>query len=404
MDHRFGTNESYRQLSREAGKMGIKLIMDMIVNHCGSEHWWMKDLPTADWLNNWPAYTETTHRKSVMQDPYVSDFDKKIFTDGWFVRTMPDLNQRNELLANYLTQNSIWWTEYAGLSGIRMDTYPYPDEDYMSDWTRDVMAEYPHFNIVGEEWSENPAIVAYWQQGKQNPNGYVSHLKSLMDFPLQKALADALTEGGSWLGVYEMLAQDFLYADPYALVTLPDNHDMPRFFAQVGEDADLFKLGIAFILTTRGIPQIFYGTEVLMSSPRQRNDGIIRSDFPGGWPGDKVNAFNGAGLSPQQAEMQVFMKKLLRWRQGATAVQTGKLTHFDPRDNVYVFFRHDDRQRVMVVLNKNKTAHTLRLDRFAEMLAGVVTGKDVLSGATFDLRKNEILIPAKSPLVLELID
>lgn len=307
VDPRFGTNEDYRQLALEAKSKGIRFIMDMIVNHCGSEHWWMKDLPSDDWLNTWETYTETNHRKSTLQDPYVSSFDKKRFTDGWFVPSMPDLNQRNELMANYLTQNSIWWVEYAALSGIRMDTYPYPDEDYMSEWTRRIMEEYPNFNIVGEEWNENPTIVSYWQKGKQNPNSYTSHLKTLMDFPVQMALAKALQPDGNWQILYEMLAQDFLYPNPYDLVTLPDNHDMPRFFAQVGEDFGLFKLGVAFTLTTRGIPQIFYGTEILMSSPRERNDGLIRSDFPGGWAGDKVNAFTGEGLSKQQLEARDFL-------------------------------------------------------------------------------------------------
>ena len=401
VDPRFGTNESYRQLALEAKAKGIKLIMDMIVNHCGSEHWWMKDLPTDDWVNTWDTYTQTNHRKSVIQDPYASAIDKKIFTDGWFVPAMPDLNQRNELMANYLTQNSIWWVEYATLSGIRMDTYPYPDEDYMSEWTRRVMEEYPHFNIVGEEWNENPAIVAYWQKGKQNPNGYTSHLKTLMDFPVQMALAKALSKESDWLVLYETLAQDFVYADPNNLVTLPDNHDMPRFFAQVGEDFGLFKLGVAFILTTRGVPQLFYGTEILMSSPRHRDDGLIRSDFPGGWTGDKVSGFSGEGLSKQQLEAQDFVKKLLHWRQNATAVQTGKMTHFDPKNGVYVFFRYDARQRVMVILNKNETAQTLNLDRFAEMLDGVNNGKDILSGVTFEL-KSQLELPAKAPLILEL--
>ncbi len=401
VDPRFGSNEAYRQLASEAKAKGIKVIMDMIVNHCGSEHWWMKDLPSDDWINTWPTYTETNHRKSAMQDPYVSAIDKKTFTDGWFVPTMPDLNQRNELMANYLTQNTIWWVEYADISGIRMDTYPYPDEDYMSEWTRRVMEEYPHFNIVGEEWNENPAIVAYWQKGKINPNGYTSQLKSLMDFPVQMALAKALQKDGNWNILYETVAQDFLYADPFNLVTLPDNHDMPRFFAQVGEDFGLFKLGIAFTLTVRGIPQIFYGTEILMTSPRERNDGIIRSDFPGGWAGDKVNGFTGQGLSKQQTEARDFLKKILRWRLRSSAVQTGKMMHFAPQNGVYVFFRYDQQQRVMVILNKNESVQMLNLDRFAEMLHGVSEGKDVLTDVTYELKK-QLELPAKTPLILEL--
>lgn len=405
VDPRFGTNEAYRQLSKEASAKGIKLIMDMIVNHCGSFHWWMNDLPSPDWLNFPENYAETNHRKSTIQDPYVSDLDRKLYLDGWFVRTMPDLNQRNPLMANYLTQNSIWWVEYADLAGIRMDTYSYPDPAYMAEWTRRLMEEYPNFNIVGEEWHGNPSIVSYWQRGKSNPDGYVSWLPSLMDFPVQFVLPDALkapaSHNSGWIKLYETLALDFEYPDPMNLVTFPDNHDMPRFFAQVGEDVELFKLGVAFVLTTRGVPQIYYGTEILMTSPPQRDDGIIRSDFPGGWAGDPVNGFTGQGLTEQQRDVQHFMKKLMNWRKTASAVQTGKLTHFVPQDDVYVYFRYDERQRVMVILNKNEKKHNLRLDRFAEMLDGVSKGIDVLSGQSFDL-KNELTLPAKSPMILEL--
>lgn len=405
IDPRFGSNESFRTLAKEANDKGLKIIMDMVVNHCGSRHWWMEDLPSADWLNTWEQYTETNHRKSVIQDPYAVEADRKLLYDGWFVTTMPDLNQRNPLMANYLTQNSIWWIEYAGLSGIRMDTYSYPDPGYMAEWSRRLMQEYPHFNIVGEEWNYNPAIVAYWQRGKVNPDGYQSHLPSLMDFPLQQALTHALTVketgGRGWLALYEILGQDFQYADPFNLVIFPDNHDMPRFFAQVGEDVDLFKLGLTFVLTTRGIPQIYYGTEVLMTSPTERNDGLIRSDFPGGWAGDKADAFSGKGLTDKQLDARAFLKKLLRWRKTAAAVQTGKLAHFDPKDNVYVYFRYNETQRVMVILNKNARPHDLDLSRFAGMLQGITQGSNVLSGQTFSM-SGKLALPVKGALVLEL--
>jgi glycosidase len=404
VDARFGSNESYRQLAKEAKAKGIKLIMDMIVNHCGLEHWWMKDLPTHDWINTWASYTETNHRKSVLQDPYAAELDRKIFTDGWFVPTMPDLNQRNPLLATYLTQNSIWWVEYLGLAGIRMDTYPYPDMHYMSDWTKRLMEEYPNLNIVGEEWHENPAQVSYWQKGKRNTNGYTSDLKSLMDFPLQATLSKSLNApedtGDGWSKLYEMLAQDFQYADPQNLVVFPDNHDMSRIFTQVNEDFGLFKLAIAYILTTRGIPQLYYGTEVLMKNPGTNDHGIIRSDFPGGWAGDAVNGFTAAGLTEQQKEAQAFLAKLLHWRQKATAVHTGKLTHFIPQNGVYVFFRYNGRQKVMVILNKNNGPMSLAPSRFAELLNGASLGTDVISGKTFNLQ-HPISLPARHPLVLE---
>jgi glycosidase len=419
VDPRFGSNESYRQLTAEARSKGIKMVMDMIVNHCGSLHWWMNDLPSANWLNSNfqtdpagtgngqpPAgYVETNHRKTVVQDPHAATADRQQFFDGWFVSTMPDLNQRNPLLATYLIQNSIWWVEYAGLNGIRMDTYPYPDPDFMSEWSCRLMEEYPSLNIVGEEWNLHPAIVSYWQKDKLNPNGYTSCLPSLMDFPGQQALADALTAPESWstgwIRLYETIAQDFLYPHPDELVVFPDNHDMPRFFAQVGRDVALFKLGLVFFLTSRGIPQIYYGTEILMDSPSNRDDGLIRSDFPGGWPGDAVNGFTGQGLKAEQLEIQSFLKKMLAWRRTAPAIHRGKLTHFAPENGMYVYFRHSEQQRVMVVLNKDAREKTLWTARFAELLDGFSKGRDVISGKTQDLAPG-LVVPAKGALVLVL--
>lgn len=405
VDPRFGTNEDYRRMSKAAKAKGIKLIMDMIVNHCGSEHWWMKDLPSADWLNYQSGFVGTNHRKSVIQDPYVAAEDLRRFVDGWFVPTMPDLNQRNPLMATYLIQNTIWWIEYADLSGIRMDTHPYPDKHFMSDWTCAVMQEYPGFNIVGEEWTENPAWVAYWQGGKQNKDGYTSCLPGLMDFPLQAALRRALTEPEGWntgmMRLYETLANDFLYADPNNLVVFPDNHDISRFYSQMNEDFDLFKMGMVYYYTMRGIPQIYYGTEVLMSNPGTEAHGVIRSDFPGGWSGDKVNAFNGNGLNARQKEAQEFMRRLGQWRRQATAIHQGKLVHYVPENGIYVYFRYDDKSKVMVVMNRNETAGDVSLDRFADAISGAKTARNVLSGAQFPLGKS-LSIPAKTALLLEL--
>ncbi len=405
VDPRFGSNEAYRQLCHAAKDKGIKIIMDMIVNHCGSEHWWMHDLPCADWLNYQSGFVGTNHRKSVMQDPYAAPEDLRHLVDGWFVPTMPDLNQRNPLLATYLIQNTIWWIEYAGLSGIRMDTYPYPDKHFMSNWSCAVMQEYPYFNIVGEEWTENPALVAYWQAGKQNRDGYASCLPGLMDFPLQGALRRGLTEPEGWSEglrrMYEMLANDFLYANPYQFVIFPDNHDMSRFFTQMGEDYDLFRMGMVYIYTMRGIPQIYYGTEILMTNPGTEDHGIIRSDFPGGWPGDEVNAFTGEGLTPRQKEAQALLRQLGQWRKEAQVIHHGKLQHYLPNDGVYVYFRYDERQSVMVILNKNPQETTLELARFADRIGAARSGKDVLSGQTYALGKS-LKLPPKSALVLEL--
>ena len=405
VDPRFGTNEDYLRLAEIAREKGIKIIMDMIVNHCGSYHWWMKDLPMKDWINQWEDYTQTNHRKSLLQDPYASKIDQKIFTDGWFVPTMPDLNQNNELMGTYLIQNSIWWIEFLGLAGIRMDTYPYPDMDYMTQWTKKVMEEYPNFNVVGEEWYDYPTTVAYWQQGKENPNGYTSYLKSLMDFPVQSAMANALVAeesfGNGWIDLYEMIAQDFVYADPYDLVVFPDNHDMSRIFSQVNEDYGLYQLALAFVLTTRGIPQLYYGTEILMKNPGTTDHGIIRSDFPGGWADDSTNGFTGEGLTDVQKQAKAFLRQLLHWRKNASAIHYGKLTHFIPQDGVYVFFRYDDNQKVMVALNKNESSTPLSLDRFQEMLKGTTQGKNILTDETITLGQ-AINLPAKGPLILEL--
>ena len=405
VDARFGSNDSYRQLAKEASGKGIKLIMDMIVNHCGLDHWWMEDQPMSDWINNWEVPTFTNHRKSVLQDPYVSELDRKVFTDGWFVSSMPDLNQRNVLMANYLTQNSIWWVEYLGLAGIRMDTYPYPDMDYMTEWTEKVMAEYPNLNIVGEEWYGDPAIVSYWQRGKENANGYTSALPSLMDFPLQTAVVKALNEpegfGSGWITLYEMLAKDFLYADPFNLVVFPDNHDMSRIFTQINEDFDLFKLAIAYTLTTRGTPQIYYGTEILMKNPGTGDHGIIRSDFPGGWAGDADNGFTGEGLTDQQKAAKSYTKALLNWRKNAPAVHNGKLIHFLPMDGVYVYFRFNAEQKIMVILNKNENNYSLDLNRFKEIIKSNKTGINILNGEKYDLN-NKINLPIRAPLIVEL--
>ena len=407
VDSRFGSNEEYQELSKKASEMGIKMIMDMIVNHNGSEHWWMKDLPMSDWVNFQDEFLKdeykiTSHSKATIQDPYVSEKDLKDFVEGWFVTTMPDLNQNNPYMAKYLIQNAIWWVEYADLAGIRMDTYPYPGKEYMSEWTCALMAEYPNFNIVGEEWHLNPAIVAHWQKGKENPNGHTSCLPSLMDFPLQFSVTEGLNEKEtSFSGLvktYEMLANDFLYADPMNLVVFPDNHDMMRFYSQVNEDVDLFKLGITYFLTVRGIPQIYYGTEILMAS--DGDHGIVRSDFPGGWAGDKVNGFTGEGLTNEQKEAQLFFKILLNWRKGNEVVHNGKLMHFRPQDGVYVIFRYNENGKVMVILNKSNKEVELDTARFGEVLGDASKGREILTGKAVSL-SGSFKVPGMTPMVIE---
>jgi len=405
VDPRYGSNQEYREFAKTVHQKGMKLMMDMIFNHIGSEHWWMNDMPSADWLNNYPNYKISTHRRTVNQDPHASEVDKRAMADGWFVPSMPDLNQRNPFMANYLIQNSIWWTEYLGLDGIRMDTYPYPDKNMMAEWTKRMLEEYPGFYIVGEEWSMNPAIVAYWQKGKINQDGYVSYLPGLMDFPLNSAVFQSLKSPETWssglITLYEALSNDFLYADPSKLVIFPDNHDMSRFYTQLGENFDLLKMGIAYYATTRGIPQIFYGTEILMSNPGTEEHGVIRSDFPGGWNGDQVNAFTGVGLSEKQKQAQDFFRKVLNWRKTSEVVHSGKLIHFAPVDGVYVYFRTNEKETVMVVLNKNAQGKTLDTNRFSEVMANSTSGKEVISGTTIADMKN-LKVPAMSAMIIEL--
>ncbi|MFO7852427.1 MAG: glycoside hydrolase family 13 protein [Bacteroidota bacterium] len=404
VDRRFGTNEDYVEMIREAKEKGMKVIMDMIFNHCGTGHWWMDDLPADDWLSH-PEFVRTNHRRTVNQDPYASQADKEGMTDGWFAPAMPDLNQENPFMAEYLIQNSIWWIEYSGIAGIRMDTYPYPDKHMMAEWNRRVSKEYPHFNIVGEEWSLNPAIVSYWQKGQDNKDGYEGELPSLMDFPLQDAVSKGLTEKEGWnsglIKIYEMLANDFLYPDPYKLLVFPDNHDMPRFYMQMDMNRDLFRNGIVYFLTTRGIPQIFYGTEILMTHREGDDHGYIRKDFPGGWAGDRVNAFTGKGMSGEEKNMQNLFKKLLNWRKTAEVIHTGKLIHFAPEHSTYVYFRYNENDMVMVIINKNASPYELNLERFNEVLEGKESGRDVLSGRHYELGDKIKLSPYK-PYILEI--
>ena len=405
VDPRYGSNEEYLELSKDLKKRGMKLIMDMIFNHIGSEHWWMDDMPMPDWINNDPNWKQTTHRRTVNEDPHASEADRNAFSDGWFVGTMPDLNQRNEFLATYLIQNSIWWIEYIGLDGIRQDTWSYPDKNMMADWTKRVLEEYPHFNIVGEEWTMNPATISYWQKGKVNSDGYKCYLPSLMDFPLQNAASRALThDEGFDTGMiewYDALSNDFQYPDAGNLVVFPDNHDMLRFYNQVGEDVNKLKLGIAYFLTTRGIPQIYYGTEILMSSPEPKDDGIIRSDFPGGWPGDSVNAFSGEGLSVAQKDMQNYVRTIQNWRKNKTVIHHGKLIHFVPQDGIYVYFRVNEKETVMVILNKNKGEKQLQTDRFSELMNGFTQGKEIISSVEIN-HLSVIDIAAESAMIIEL--
>ena len=405
VDPRYGSNKLYKKLSEEAEKRGIKLIMDMIMNHSGSNHWWMDDLPTKDWVHYPEDYQQTNHRRTTLHDPYAAEIDKKIMTDGWFVKSMPDLNQSNPLLADYLIYNSLWWIEYAGLRGIRHDTHPYAGQEFMEEWTCRIMEEYPNFNIVGEEWAVDPLVLSKWQRGSDKPDNFSSCLPSLMDFPIQTTLIDALNSEENWgsgfVDLYETLSFDYAYPDPFNMVVFPDNHDMDRFYRQVNEDFDLYKMGLAYIMTMRGIPQFYYGTELLMSNEKEHDHGQIREDFPGGWENDTKNGFTGEGLSDKQKEAQSYVKKLVNWRKDNPVIHDGKLMQYAPKhDGVYVYFRYNEEKSVMVAFNKSEDAAPLNTDYYYERLDGYTAGTDVITDKTYQL--DALKIPARSVLILEL--
>ncbi|MGK0413727.1 MAG: glycosidase [Polaribacter sp.] len=405
VDPRFGTLEDYKKLADVLRKKGMKLIMDQVANHCGLEHWWMKDIPFDDWVNhqknfekniqNWTEETNinSNHRRTTNQDLYASEIDKKGNNEGWFVATMPDLNQRNPFMAKYIIQNSIWWIETIGFGGIRQDTYPYPDKQFMSDWAGAIMREYPNFSIVGEEWSYNPLLIGYWQKGANNKDGYDSNLKSTMDFAMQQNVVSAFKEEESWdkglVKIYEGLANDFHYASPKDIMVFPDNHDMSRIYTQLNGDVADTKMALSVYLTLPRIPQIYYGTEILMDDFKNPGDhGLIRTDFPGGWKDDKSNAFSGNGLSDAQKDMQFFMTKLLNYRKNSKAIQEGKTIHFAPFQGTYFLFRILEDEVVVNIINKNDQPITIDLGRYSEIGLQGKTLKNIITDENFIWNKD----------------
>ena len=402
VDPRFGTNEDYVRLIDKTHAKGMRVVMDMIFNHCGSDHIWMKDVPSKDWFNNLDKYVETSHVKEVYFDPYASEYDTKRMVDGWFVPSMPDLNQRNPHVATYLIQNSIWWIEYSGVDGIRQDTYPYADYKMMVDWCNAIYREYPDYNIVGEAWMNQTMGTAFWQKdSKLNERGNTM-LKSVMDFRLMGLSHSAFFgDAGGMQALYEHLAYDYAYADIYNVLRFLDNHDTDRFLPAMPEKLDGFKQGIAFMLTIPGIPQFYYGTELLMNGTKQKGDGYIRLDVPGGWPGDAVNQFEASGRTDIQNEAWNYMQKLLKWRKGNEVIAKGKMKHFVPQNGVYVYARNLNGKQVVVIMNGNAKESVLPLDRYDEILKGYTSGKDVITGKVVSLQK-ELTLGAKDVLVLEL--
>ncbi len=405
VDPRMGTNEDYRRLVEQADAKGLKIIKDMVFNHSGDHHWWMKDLPSKDWINQWPEFTRTTYRMTTIMDPHASQSDYDRMMNGWFDTHMPDLNQRNRLLATYLIQNSVWWIEYAGISGIRMDTQPYADKDFMADWGLYVMEEYPEFNIVGEAWTGVPAITSYFQGGEFQADGYNSYIPAVFDFSLYDAIGEAFEEEHGWssgmMKIYNSLAQDFLYANPYNLVVFGDNHDTDRFYTRVGNNIDKLKMALTLVATIRGIPSIYTGTELLESAYEHDGHGIMRKDFPGGWEEDKDNYFTREGRTDEQNELIDYISLLLNYRKNTEVFHSGWLKQFVPEDNIFVYFRYTNNESVMVVLNNNDEDMPLQIQRFEEATQGFTMAYDIISGQSFPV-SGQWTIPANKAMVLEL--
>ncbi len=406
VDPRYGTNDDFRNLVSQAHSIGLKLVMDMIFNHIGSEHWWMKDLPSADWVHQFKNFTRTNYRASTWMDPYSSKSDADLMEKGWFDVTMPDLNQNNPLVETYLTQNSLWWIALSGIDGIRMDTYPYPEKEMMSRWAKRVTEEFPGFFIVGEVWYQQEAPTAYWSYNKVNTDGYRSNLPSVTDFPISLATQRAFNEPDNWTDgvarLYLVLSQDFLYPEPSRNVIFLDNHDLPRYFTQTGMQLEIYKMGLSFILTTRGIPQFYYGTEIVMEGDKRKGDGYLRQDFPGGWNGDTKNAFSGQNLNPPEKEAYAFTKKLLNWRKNKEVIHSGKLKQFVPENNLYVCFRYNDKESVMVILNNSENeTRTITKERYIEAMDGFTRGIDVITGAEINDLSTFKIAP-KTAMILEL--
>lgn len=413
VDPRFGTNDEYRRLTDEAHAKGLKIVMDMIFNHCGFEHPWIKDMPSKDWLNTpeWlydrkdktkaevnRKYMQTTYKLTPTVDPYASAIDLKETVDGWFVPSMPDLNQRNPHVIRYLIQNSIWWIETVGIDGIRMDTYPYADADAMALWMKTIDEEYPNFNVVGETWVSDPPYTAAWQKDSKISQRN-SYLKTVMDFSFHAKINQAKYENtdGSSNGmnrIYENFVYDYLYPNPSSVMAFVENHDTDRFLGN-GRDTTALKQAMAILLTVKRIPQLYYGTEILMNGTKEKTDGYVRKDFPGGFPGDDHNAFTAGGRTPEENAMFTWLSRLLHWRQGNDVITKGSQTQFIPYNGVYVIARRYNGKNVMTVVNGTGRTTVFAVRRYAEVIGHNTEAKDVLTDRTVSLTDDTQLEPRK---------
>ncbi|MCM1291532.1 MAG: glycoside hydrolase family 13 protein [Bacteroides sp.] len=412
IDPRFGSNDDYAAVIDSLHNRGIKTIMDMIFNHSGSNHPWVLDPPSSDWFNLQDNYQQTNYRLSTIQDPYSSKYDKSLSVDGWFVHEMPDLNQKNPHLMKYLVQNSIWWIEESDIDAIRMDTYPYADIDAMAGWIDDVENEYPDFTIVGECWYSDPGQVSYWQTGSAlgQKDGVDTHLPVVMDFPFMiksKGMEIYNEKTDPWNGlnkVYDHLSQDFVYDNPMNVLRFLDNHDTERFLTAPIDSLDNWKQALAILLTIPGIPQLYYGTELLMSGTREGGDGMVRQDMPGGFPGDSVNIFSKEGRSQLQNEAYDYISKILRWRKNSNAIANGNMKHFMPTNGIYLYQRSAGDDKAVVMLNGTDERLDIDMTRYEELITRGSKWKDILTGEIIEIipqngqrifspRETRILIP-----------
>lgn len=412
IDGRYGTNEDYRELSRELNKRNMKLVMDYVTNHWGISHWIIKDLPTKDWIHSFSdgdkGFKRSNYKISAQFDTNASEIDKKVALDGWFDTTMPDINQKNPLVLKYLIQNAIWWIEYAELGGFRVDTYPYNDKEAMAKWAKAITDEFPKFNIVGETWLNTAGHISAWQKNSKigEVANYNSNLPSVMDFMLYGNMPKALKEKQGWdmgmMRIYDVLSSDFLYPDINNVLVFFENHDTERWNEIFNADSKAYKMGLTLLATVRGTPQIYYGSEIGMRGDKNKGgDADIRRDFPGGWKSDTQNAFHISGQTPEQKEFYQFTQKILNWRKDKDVIHTGKTKNYIPQDNVFVYFRYNDKESVMVILNSNEKDQVIDLKRFAESLNGFSKGKEIISERELSLQ-DTLTIPAKTSMVIEL--
>jgi glycosidase len=405
IDKRFGGNEAYKEFSRKAHAAGMKVVQDAVYNHCGINHWFLKDMPMKSWLHQWPTYTNTSYKYQPITDPHGAESDRRVTLDGWFVPFLPDLNQSNPFVSNFLIQHAIWCVEEFGVDAWRVDTYMYNDQPFMNRCNAALMAQYPNIHIFGESWVNNVVDQAYYTRNKID-FPFKSNQPGGLDFVVYQAMLDGLKQNFSWDdGVnrfYQALAQDAVYVDPNKLVTFLDNHDTDRYLSVIGEDFDKYKIGLTWLLTTRGIPSMYYGTEILMKNFKNPSDAEVRRDFPGGFPGDKDNKFETAGRTDRENEAFQYVRKLATYRRDNPVMHSGKLMQFLPQEGTYVYFRYDGNKTVMIATNTSDKEISLDTARFAERMNGFTSARNVMTDTKLtDLKL--VKLPAKTALVLELM-